>query len=447
MHKFFWLGLLASLCARASARQLFLDNVLLDELAGFAWPGGGLEVEGELVLGVPSHGCWVDNTTLIRDKIVLLTNDDPTDAWWRRCSLQQRVLAQSGARAVLIGLRGINTTNEPLVIDVWQALPREGAPLLDFAWQRLANALAQQAGGARPTVRLEKASFGERAQAQERWRGNVAYTCVMTTLFAGAFVASLIETLRRPRKLGALSFGKILREDVSFHVLWLTSVSALWKLVSVAPFTLAWLVPSLSWPGFVWLSDLGDIFLYEALAIFLYSWSRVLSTLEARRAQNVILWPTRLFVVLYGLASLATLVLGSLSPAGALARASVLLAAMLYLCAFYIYVGAALITRFRARAESAANLLSVFVAVVVVAIALNAVLVALAIAGLTSLLGNFLASVADLAILLTLALFFLNSERRQETSARSTASTPTANTGRQRPRHASVESHISALPE
>lgn len=423
---------LAMLCCcclllTANARRLWLDGDLIEDV-GVPMFETSVVVSvnaTKSVLGEPLHGCWVDDATRIQGRIVWLLDVDP-ETWVRRCSLQQRVLAQRGAAAVLIGLTRENETQSELLIDGWNAaaaaapLPPDAALVGMTTWRRGANA---------SEARLEAANaLDEEARSAQRAR-YLGYAVALALGFAVALAGALFEFLRRPARLSTLTWREMLRQDVGLYVLALTALAAFWKLLSVT-LALEWLTAALSWPAFVWLSELGDVFLYEMLALYLYSWARMLthSTTAADanwRRHNVLGVPTLVFMLLYGLGSLATLVhLSAVAESGRWSRIALLLTAMLYLCACYCYVGTRLWAVLRERslvvasASAAASssiswLVLFFCLLLVAALLCNGLLLALALGGLTSLATRLLANVADLVLLLNATLFFLYSDYSQ----------------------------------
>jgi len=431
--------LVAALAASVQSRTLTLNNTLVCNDAGLPmFAISALNTSWPAAVGSPSHGCWLDSNSSVKDRVVWLTSLQPSEHW-RWCTFQWRALVQlrAGARAVVIALvdeTWAGSTNNSIVMFGWGATEFQSADVAVVS-----NATYQRALPLMGTPCLIGAPTpNDSAAALYYWNSLLGYIVAFTVLFGLCALTGVLVLRRRLRTLLRVERLRVLlNKDVTFSVLILLIATSLWKALcsTLAAFLQLWpLIGSspLGWPAYVWLSDVGDILLYDMLALFVFSWGRLLFKLEGPRGGDrhaiIVRYGTWLFIILYTLLSVASLLTATLAPvpAGPIFRCVLLVAAILYLCASFSFVGVRLVRYLILQVGSARNdvsrrvivIITVYCALLVVALVLNGALLIVNLA--LDIRGNMttavLESVADVMLLVNTALFFLHTVQQHSAS-------------------------------
>lgn len=418
------LFVVVALAVPISGRQVMVGSQLVFDGAAITEYGqrGTADSRMPTSIGIPMHGCWVANASKVQGRAVWIRDSQP-DEWWLQCTLQQRVLAQqkAGALAVVvaIGTGAWPADDLPPVMYGWGigiTIDSTAVPASSWPFFLQDN-----------TTVISAFSDFDTAKALRYWQADVAYVIAFSVLFMAVFVACLVVLVVRLRTLRSqLGWRKILTRDSGFFVLAFACAASAWKSLASSVGAFNQLFPELSYAGYVWLADVGDILLYNMLALFLFSWAKLLFLMDKRSVgkSNSFKVPTYIFIVTYSVLSIASLIAESLAERGTYFRVAVLVSAILYLSVGYAVVGVRLVRMFKANGAAVSYFLSGFVvtfcALLIVVLILNAVLILLiVISQSASTTALALSSAADLVMLASTAVFYLYKLQHQFSSAAS----------------------------
>ena len=339
----------------ASARALWFNGSVAVEHAGitmYRLPHYD-PIPHVNVLGDPIHGCWTANASKVQQRVVWVDATQPKEQWLR-CTFQQRILAQqmAGAAAVVIGQTYAYESStdfskdplmEPFVIMGWGAgVSIDSTIISGETWRRLSrivNGSSTSSWLEPPTTSLDKQT------ALVFWNGQLASVVIFCILFA-ANAATLAYVLWHRIRILRRTYTTwdLLRKDVSLYVLVLGIVSSVWKCVFTIPIGFNNLFAIVSWPTYLWITEVNVILLYDIIALFLFTWSITYMRLRDVEHHDMIADENpfkriaKVFIVTHTVLGVATLVATTFVYGGRFAYYAVRVASIVCLCVQTIYL-------------------------------------------------------------------------------------------------------------
>lgn len=288
-------------------RLLNATTVLAEGLASSMFVVPSRPCNGTVAEAVPPHGCWSDVSQ--SGRVVVMDVDAVTPVWHQRCSMVQRVLAQqvAGAVGVIFYRRNESLGGDISIIPGYQLYGTPYELTVPSTYVNASMNIQQQTW-----LRME-IEEGDDTLAIELTTALAIIMAVLCLFYILCGVAAFIFLAKRLRMLKIYRperhWTRSLVSNQSSRLLNLVWLTAFFRVATLPP-SFGWLAPNVSWPAFVFLSDLPDILFFATTVKYLLAWSHVAAFLDSRtrvlykRLKRAV----RVAIVVYTLATVASLV-------------------------------------------------------------------------------------------------------------------------------------------